>query len=77
MHAGMLSLPPTSSLFQVLNNLKSALGELVTMGAQVRRMIAERKADIGRFESDLGSVVDEKTAADRNVRQLKAEQDDM
>lgn len=67
----------TSRTVQVLNNQKSTLGELVAMGVRLRRMIVERKADLQRFEGDLVAVSDEKVHAERNMRQLKAEQDDI
>lgn len=62
---------------QVLNNLKFRLGDLVAMGLQLRRMITERTSELSKFETGLVSVSDEKTVAERTVRRLKAEQDDM
>mmetsp|Transcript_10190 Transcript_10190/g.25401 ORF Transcript_10190/g.25401 Transcript_10190/m.25401 type:complete len:383 (-) Transcript_10190:297-1445(-) len=67
----------TSRTVQVLNNLKSRLSDLVAMGQQLRRMIEERTHELAKFESGLGAVGDEKTSAERTVRRLKAEQDDI
>ncbi|GFH31578.1 DUF4201 domain-containing protein [Haematococcus lacustris] len=67
----------TSRTVQVLNKLKSSLSELVALGAQVRRLIEERKADLATFDNELLAVVEQQGSADRSVRQLKAEQDDM
>lgn len=67
----------TSRTVQVLNNLKFRLGDLVAMGLQLRRMIAERTSELSKFETGLVSVSDEKTVAERTVRRLKAEQDDI
>mmetsp|Transcript_17568 Transcript_17568/g.30149 ORF Transcript_17568/g.30149 Transcript_17568/m.30149 type:complete len:351 (-) Transcript_17568:663-1715(-) len=67
----------TSRTVQVLNNQKSALGELVAMGQRLRKMIDSSKAELARFDTDLVAVSDEKTYADRTLRQLKAEQDDI
>ncbi len=61
----------------MLNNQKSTLSELVAGGQRLRKLIAERKAELARFDTDLLAVVDEKSHADRTLRQLKAEQDDM
>ncbi|KAJ9514524.1 hypothetical protein QJQ45_016262 [Haematococcus lacustris] len=67
----------TSRTVQVLNKLKSSLSELVALGAQVRRLIEERKADLATFDNELLAVVEQQGSADRSVRQLKAEQDDI
>jgi len=67
----------TSRTVQVLNNLKSQLGDLVAMGQHLRKMITERKAELAKFDNDLVSVGEEKTKADRTVRRLKAEQEDI
>lgn len=67
----------TSRTVQVLNHLKSSLSELVAMGTHLRKMIAERRAELVKFDNDLVSVSDEKGTAERTVRRLKAEQDDM
>lgn len=67
----------TSRTVQVLNNLKSQLSDLVAMGQHLRKMIAERKAELAKFDSDLLSVTDERGNAERTVRRLKAEQEDI
>lgn len=61
----------------MLNSLKSSLSDLVAMGQHVRKAIAERKSELSKFETDLTSVGDEKTSAERTVRRLKTEQEDM
>lgn len=46
----------TSRTVQVLNNLKSQLSDLVAQGHDLRKQIAERKADLARFDQEFSQV---------------------
>ncbi|MEW5300060.1 MAG: hypothetical protein WDW36_003019 [Sanguina aurantia] len=67
----------TSRTVQVLNNLKTQLSILVSAGAAIRKQIAERKTELQCFDSDMTAVADERTGAERTVRRLKLEQEDI
>lgn len=67
----------TSRTVQVLNGLKSSLSDLVTLGQQHRKTIGERKADLAKFDNDLSAVGGEKIVAERTMRRLKDEQDNI
>ncbi|KXZ50957.1 hypothetical protein GPECTOR_14g201 [Gonium pectorale] len=67
----------TSRTVQVLNNLKSQLSDMVAAGHGLRRQIAERKADLSRFENEFSAALDEKGRGERTVRRLKLEQEDI
>lgn len=64
-------------LLQVLNNLKSQLSDLVAQGQRLRKEVADRKAELGRFDNEMVGVSEEADAAGRTVRRLKTEQEDM
>lgn len=67
----------TSRTVQVLNNLKSALSDLVAQGHDLRKQIADRTADLARFDAEYSTVATEKDKGERTVRRLKQEQEDM
>mmetsp|Transcript_24892 Transcript_24892/g.81496 ORF Transcript_24892/g.81496 Transcript_24892/m.81496 type:complete len:330 (-) Transcript_24892:1166-2155(-) len=66
----------TGKTVQVLNQLKKRLGQLTQEGAWLRRETAERTEQVAKFELDIARVEEEKLAAEKTNKALRAEQDD-